>query len=63
MLPARHEIARLVICEDDPRTLELLCDHLLADRYGVLPAPSASDALRHCRFNQPDAPSNYFPQV
>jgi DNA-binding response OmpR family regulator len=54
MLPARHEIARLVVCEDDPSTLELLCDHLLADRYGVLPAPTASDALRHCRFNQPD---------
>lgn len=35
-------------------TLELLCDHLAADRFGVLPAPSASDALRLCRFNQPD---------
>jgi DNA-binding response OmpR family regulator len=54
MLPARHEIARLVVCEDDPETLERLCDHLLADRYGVLPAPTASDALRHCRFNTPD---------
>jgi DNA-binding response OmpR family regulator len=54
MLPSRREIARLVVCEDDPQTLELLCDHLLADRYGVLPAPTASDALRHCRFNQPD---------
>ena len=35
-------------------TLELLCDHLVADRYGALPAPSASDALRLCRYNQPD---------
>lgn len=35
-------------------TLELLCDHLMADRFGVLPAPSASDALRLCRYNQPD---------
>ena len=35
-------------------TLDLLCDHLSADRFGVLPAPSASDALRLCRFNQPD---------
>src|SRR4051794_15339815 len=35
-------------------TLELLCDHLAADRFGVLPAPCASDALRLCRFNQPD---------
>jgi DNA-binding response OmpR family regulator len=54
MLPDRDDLARLVICEDDPETLELLCDQLLADRFGVLPAPTASDALRHCRFNQPD---------
>jgi DNA-binding response OmpR family regulator len=54
MLPARQEIATVVVCEDDDVTLELLCEHLAADRFGVLPAPSASDALRLCRFNQPD---------
>lgn len=54
MLPQRQEIASLVVCEDDAPTLELLCDHLAADRFGVLPAPSASDALRLCRFNHPD---------
>jgi len=54
MLPQREEIASLVVCEDDAMTLELLCDHLAADRFGVLPAPSASDALRLCRYNQPD---------
>jgi DNA-binding response OmpR family regulator len=54
MLPQRQEIARVVICEDDEVTLELLCDHLAADRFGVLPAPSASDALRLCSFNAPD---------
>ncbi len=54
MLPQRQEIASVVVCEDDAVTLELLCDHLVADRYGVLPAPSASDALRLCRYNQPD---------
>jgi DNA-binding response OmpR family regulator len=54
MLPRREEIASVVVCEDDAMTLELLCDHLVADRYGVLPAPCASDALRLCRFNQPD---------
>lgn len=54
MLPQRREIASLVVCEDDTPTLELLCDHLTADRFGVLPAPSASDALRLCRYNQPD---------
>ncbi len=54
MLPQRREIASIVVCEDDAVTLDLLCDHLAADRYGVLPAPSASDALRLCRYNQPD---------
>jgi DNA-binding response OmpR family regulator len=54
MLPQRREIASLVVCEDDAATLELLCDHLTADRFGVLPAPSAADALRLCRYNQPD---------
>jgi DNA-binding response OmpR family regulator len=54
MLPQRREIASVVVCEDDPPTLELLCDHLVADRYGVLPAPSASDALRLCRYKAPD---------
>jgi DNA-binding response OmpR family regulator len=54
MLPQRREIASLVVCEDDTPTLELLCDNLAADRFGVLPAPSASDALRLCRYNHPD---------
>ena len=54
MLPQRREIARLVVCEDDAPTLDLLCDNLTADRFGVLPAPNASDALRLCRFNHPD---------
>lgn len=42
------------MCEDDAVTLDLLCDHLIADRFGVLPAPSAADALRLCRYKQPD---------
>jgi len=54
MLPGREEIAKLVICEDDRPTLELLCDHLLADRYGVLAAPTAADALRLCQYSSPD---------
>jgi DNA-binding response OmpR family regulator/uncharacterized membrane protein (UPF0127 family) len=54
MLPQRREIANLVVCEDDAQTLELLCDNLVADRFGVLPAPNASDALRLCRYNHPD---------
>jgi DNA-binding response OmpR family regulator len=54
MLPERREIASVVVCEDDAVTLDLLCDHLVADRFGVLPAPSASDALRLCRYKQPN---------
>ena len=54
MLPQRKEIASVVVCEDDAPTLDLLCDHLVADRFDVLPAPSASDALRLCRYNHPD---------
>src|SRR3954452_15794516 len=54
MLPQREEIASLVVCEDDEITLDLLCENLSADRFGVMPAPSASDALRLCRYNQPD---------
>ena len=40
--------------QDDEQTLELLCDHLTADRFAALPAPTASDALRLCRYNHPD---------
>ncbi len=54
MLPQREEIATIVVCEDDAATLDLLCDHLTADRFEVLPAPSAADALRLCRYNHPD---------
>jgi len=54
MLPEVEELATVIVCEDDDATRELLCDHLTADRYRVLPAPSASDALRLCGYNQPD---------
>lgn len=54
MLPEANQLATVVVCEDDEPTLELLCDHLSADRYEPLPAPSASDALRLCHYKQPD---------
>jgi DNA-binding response OmpR family regulator len=54
MLPEVEELATVVVCEDDQPTLELLCDHLTADRYRALPAPCASDALRLCHYKQPD---------
>jgi DNA-binding response OmpR family regulator len=54
MLPALPPAATVVVCEDDAITLELLCDHLEADRFQALAAPSASDALRLCHYKQPD---------
>jgi DNA-binding response OmpR family regulator len=54
MLPHSVPEATLVVCEDDPPTLDLLCDHLHADRFEALPAPSAGDALRLCHYNDPD---------
>ncbi len=54
MLPQRREVASVVVCEDDTAMMEMLCENLAADRFGVLPAPSAADALRICRFEQPD---------
>lgn len=53
-LVAQREAARLVVCEDDQPTLDLLCDHLTADQFGVLAAPSAADALRLCTYSEPD---------
>jgi DNA-binding response OmpR family regulator len=53
MVPDREE-PTIVVCEQDQGTLDLLCEHLIADRYEVLPAPTASDALRFCRYNHPD---------
>ena len=52
--PQHTAIGTVVVCEDDAPTLELLCDHLTADRYLALPAPSASDALRLCWLRSPD---------
>jgi DNA-binding response OmpR family regulator len=54
MLPEVDQLATVVVCEDDSATLELLCEHLAADRYRALAAPSASDALRLCHYKQPD---------
>jgi DNA-binding response OmpR family regulator len=54
VLPEVEELATVVVCEDDEPTRELLCDHLTADRYRALPAPSASDAMRLCGYNHPD---------
>lgn len=54
MLPTPEPLASVVVCDDDVPTLELVCDHLEAERFAALPAPSAADALRLCHFKQPD---------
>jgi DNA-binding response OmpR family regulator len=54
MLPRIEPEATVVVCEDDAPTLDLLCDHLEADRFQALGAPSAADALRLCHYNDPD---------
>ena len=42
MLPNAEPEATVVVCEDDAPTLDLLCDHLHADRFAALAAPCAS---------------------
>ncbi|HJZ37131.1 MAG TPA: response regulator transcription factor [Solirubrobacterales bacterium] len=54
MSPHRSEWPSIVVCEPDRAILDSLCDQLTADRHEVLPAPTAADALRLCRHNQPD---------
>ncbi len=54
MLPKIESLGVVVVCEDDPPTLELLCDHLRADRFEAVAAPNAADALRHCQYRSPD---------
>ena len=53
-LPQPDPVATLVVCEDDEPTLELLCDHLGAERFEAHAAPSAADALRLCHYKAPD---------
>jgi len=50
----RGPIASVVICDDDQITLELLCEHLSTDRFGVVSASCVSEALRLCRESDPD---------
>lgn len=60
MLPKVDPVATIIVCEDDPPTLDLLCDHLEADRFRPLGAPSAGDALRLCHYNEPEPSSDLF---
>ncbi len=53
-MPQVDEIATVVVCHGDDATLEVLSEQLTTDDFKVLPAPSGADALRLCRFNNPD---------
>lgn len=53
-MPPVEEIATIVVCDGDQPTPDLLCEHLVEDRFKVLPAPSGTDALRLFRFNHTD---------
>ena len=55
MLPTVTTIAVVVVCEDDDVTRDLLCQNLAEDRYTPLPAATADEALRLCRYDAPDA--------
>lgn len=53
-MPDQDEcLGSVVVCEDDDATRELLCQNLAADRYDPLPAATARDTLRHCRYAGP----------
>lgn len=54
MVAATKKLAKLVVCEDDRSTRQILCENLSADRFEVLPAGGAEEALRHCRVERPD---------
>lgn len=55
MLPNVAKLAVIVVCDDDPETREQLCRNLADDRFTPLPAESAEEALRLCRYDAPDA--------
>ena len=47
-------VAKVLVCEDDDATRQLLADHLTADRYEVLTAATAAEALQLCETSTPD---------
>lgn len=54
MLPEFESHGRVIVCEDDEHTRRLLCEGLEADCYEALGAPTAEDALRLLRYEDPD---------
>jgi DNA-binding response OmpR family regulator len=53
-VPPVDDVATLVVCYGDRLTLDQLSEQLADDVFKVLPAPTAADAHRLCRFNNPD---------
>lgn len=51
---ATEKLATLVVCEDDRATREILAENLIADRFAVLDATDAEEALNLCRVDRPD---------
>lgn len=49
--------AAIVVCHHDGETTKAICDHLATDGYEALRAPTAEEALRFCRYNQPEPPT------
>lgn len=54
MFMQMEDQASIVVCHHDAATMEAICDHLVADGYEALRASTGEDALRFCRYNQPD---------
>ncbi len=55
MLPNVPKLAAVVVCEDDEDTRSQLCRNLAEDRFTAIPAATAEEALRLCRYHAPDA--------
>lgn len=50
----KTEIATILVAESDQITLELLCEHLTADRFNTLAAPTVEDAWKLFKDAAPD---------
>lgn len=54
MTDRTEAVTKIVVCEGDAASRGLICEHLAADGFEVLPAAGAGDALCLCRHENPD---------
>lgn len=54
MFMQSEDRATIVVCHQDGATMKTICDHLTADGYEALRASTGKEALRFCRYNEPD---------